>query len=250
MIEQQAVNGGGGGGTSCTVAEAAQRIGVSERTVRDWIRLGKVSADRVTQTPRGTLLSWALVEELRQARPSVSSTGDVSLDGGGSSGSGGTTMAAAAAAAEDVDHGLHSRRDGSSSSSGSGGTTMAAAAAAAEDVDHGLHSRRDGSSSSSGSGGGSELTELRARLEGYRVATKIHAQRRREEGALLRADVSFLRAHLQQARDSERELRLLLAQTTKMLQQATEKPALPSSSEGMKPSRGRVRWWNPATWRG
>jgi excisionase family DNA binding protein len=222
VIEQQVVNGGGSGGgsgTSYTVAEAAQRIGVSERTVRDWIRLGKVAADRVTQTPRGTLLSRALVEELRQARPSVSSTSDVSLDGSGS---------------------------GSSGSSGGSGTTMAAAAAAAEDVDRGLHSRQDGS----GSGGGSELAGLRARLEGYRVATKIHAQRRREEGELLRADVSFLRAHLQQARDSERELRLLLAQTTKMLQQATEKPALPSSSEGMKPSRGRVRWWNPATWRG
>lgn len=60
-----------------------------------------------------------------------------------------------------------------------------------------------------------------------------------------RAMVEFLQGQLQQSRDAERELRLLLAQATKTAQLLATPPMLPTSSiSGELPKKPRVRWWN------
>jgi hypothetical protein len=65
-----------------------------------------------------------------------------------------------------------------------------------------------------------------------------------------RAMIEFLQGQLQQARDSERELRLLLAQAVKTNQLLAEPRMLPPAPDtgpeepGAHTVGGRTRWWN------
>jgi hypothetical protein len=70
-----------------------------------------------------------------------------------------------------------------------------------------------------------------------------------------RAMIELLQGQLQQARDSERELRLLLAQAVKTNQLLAEPRMLPPAPDtgpeppGTHKVGGRTRWWN-LFWRG
>src|SRR2546423_1239241 len=89
-------------------------------------------------------------------------------------------------------------------------------------------------------GGGARRAVLQARLEGAHTAARLHAQRRHEERERyeaervdMKSELEFLRERMVRAEEAEREMRLLMAQQTQTLQQAThalkaftERPAL------------------------
>jgi transposase-like protein len=198
-----------------SVAEAARELAISERTLREWIRLERIPTADLLQTQRGIRIPASLVASLRGSNLLLTTIGERTASTHGSSrqkpeGAGGSSDRQQA-------EGVGSAPQWSEV----GGTRQQEAAA-----------------------GGGALRELEARLEGAQLAARIHAQRRREETALLKADVEFLRQRLEQAAVSEKELRFIVAQTTQVLQQVTERPALPAADP--RPAR-RVRWWLP--WR-
>lgn len=239
---------GGGTARSYSVAGAAQAIGVPERTLRDWIRAGKVATLEPAPSQRGTRISESAVVELRQTlaadasgelRRAMAEGGDSERD----------------PAADDGEFQQMSAEEGTlliESANGGGEERRAVT---------------DG-------GDGEAFVEmstaaLEARLEGAQLAAKLHAQRYREtrtqsvdererllqmverersesREALARVteEVEFLRQQLQARTDAERELRLLLARTTQTMEQLSEKPALVAHTSSSRP---KVRWWMP--WR-
>jgi hypothetical protein len=120
-----------------------------------------------------------------------------------------------------------------------------------------------GPSPAAAAGGGQSpdqaaMAVLQARLEGAHTAARLHAQRRHEEReryeverADLKEELEFLRERMVRAEEAEREMRLLMAQQTQTLQQAThalkaftERPALPEPSpEPEPPPPKKVRWF-------
>jgi hypothetical protein len=211
MISEAEVSGNGAAPAPAevySVAEAARELSISERTLREWIRLERIPTADLLQTQRGIRIPASLVASLRGSNLLLATIGSSRQHTEGAGGSSDRQQEAAEA--------------GSApqwAERGSRGQQRAAA-------------------------GGGALRELEARLEGAQLAARIHAQRRREETALLKADVEFLRQRLEQAAVAEKELRFIVAQTTQVLQQVTERPALPAADP--RPAR-RVRWWLP--WR-
>jgi hypothetical protein len=96
---------------------------------------------------------------------------------------------------------------------------------------------------------------LLAQLSGAQLAAKLQAaryneerDRRREVETAAREDrqqlgeeIRFLREQLQQARDAEKELRLMLAATTRALEAQNQRPAL--VAQNITPLRRWWRWW-------
>ena len=102
---------------------------------------------------------------------------------------------------------------------------------------------------------------LEAKLEGALTAARLHAQRRREEAerhqatldrereersrreAQMGEEVMFLKDRLLQAEQSERELRVLIAQSVQAQQStARELEALREERAALMAPK-RVRWW-------
>jgi excisionase family DNA binding protein len=208
-----------------TAVEAAQALGVSERTVRRWVASGELSGTRVRgphgpelRVDRGTVTAYRMIQPPTVDRPvmpvvpdpervAMTGTPDLKLDTPAMTGT----------------------------------------------LDTGLPAMPDTSA---------VVQVLRARLDGAQLAAKLNAKRRedarrqadeerqrliaaeeraREREAAAAAEIEFLRQQLQQRTDAERELRILLAQTTHALQSVNEKPAL----EAKNVTSGRVRWWWP-----
>ena len=110
------------------------------------------------------------------------------------------------------------------------------------------------------------LAVIQARLDGAHTAARLHAQRRHEERERyqvergeMRGELEFLRERMVRAEEAEREMRLLMAQQTQTLQQATralqaftERPALPESipepapaapEPRSEPPPKKIRWF-------
>lgn len=211
MISEAEVSGNGAAPAVAevySVAEAARELSISERTLREWIRLERIPTDDLLQTQRGLRIPAHLLESLRGSNLLLTTIGSTRQQTEGAGSSSDRQQAAAG--------------DGSAQQGPEVGSRRQQRAAA----------------------GGEALEALEARLEGAHLAARIHAQRRREETALLKADVEFLRQRLEQAAVAEKELRFIVAQTTQVLQQVTERPALPAADPR---SARRVRWWAP--WR-
>lgn len=240
---------GGGAARSYSVADAAQAIGVPERTLRDWIRAGKVATLEPAPSQRGTRIPESAVLELRET---LAADAGCELGRAVGWGSGESRQEAAA---DDGELPQVSAEEGIqlAQSANGGGEEQRVAA---ENGDAGALSEMS-------------TAALEARLEGAQLAAKLHAQRYREtrtqsvdererllqmverertesREALARVteEVEFLREQLQARTDAERELRLLLARTTQTMEQLAEKPALVANTQSPKQ---RVRWWMP--WR-
>jgi hypothetical protein len=84
-----------------------------------------------------------------------------------------------------------------------------------------------------------ELAVLRERLAGAQEAVRLHAERVRGQAK----DIGFLHAQLDQSREAETQLRVLLARVTAALPPPEEKPAL--LAHPVTPSPKKVRWWWP-----
>ena len=84
-----------------------------------------------------------------------------------------------------------------------------------------------------------ELAVLRERLSGAQEAVRLHAERVRGQAK----DIGFLHAQLDQSREAETQLRVLLARVTAALPPPEEKPALVARTV-LAPPR-KVRWWWP-----
>jgi hypothetical protein len=96
---------------------------------------------------------------------------------------------------------------------------------------------------------------LQVRWEGAQLAARLHAARyneererrrevemvAREREAQLAAEIAFMREMVSRSQEAERELRILLAQTTRALEAQTERPAL--SARNVTPRRSWWRWW-------
>jgi hypothetical protein len=103
------------------------------------------------------------------------------------------------------------------------------------------------------------LAVVQARLEGAHTAARLHAQRRHEERERyeaerveMKSELEFLRERMVRAEEAEREMRLLMAQQTQTLQQATralqaftERPALPEPRPEAEPppEPKKIRWF-------
>jgi hypothetical protein len=84
-----------------------------------------------------------------------------------------------------------------------------------------------------------ELAVLRERLAGAQEAVRLHAERVRGQAK----DIGFLHAQLDQSREAETQLRVLLARVTAALPSPEERPALLAGSLAAPPKK--VRWWWP-----
>jgi hypothetical protein len=84
-----------------------------------------------------------------------------------------------------------------------------------------------------------ELAVLRERLSGAQEAVRLHAERVRGQAK----DIGFLHAQLDQSREAETQLRVLLARVTAALPPPEEKPALVART--LPPPPKKVRWWWP-----
>jgi len=82
-----------------------------------------------------------------------------------------------------------------------------------------------------------ELAVVRERLAGAQEAVRLHAERVRAQAK----DVGFLQAQLDQSREAERELRILLARLSTALPAPGEPKAL--EAKNVTPERGKARWW-------
>jgi excisionase family DNA binding protein len=85
--------------TSFTVAAAAAELGVPERTLREWIRLGKIEALPPRPGERGARISASTLEDLRTTKGEESEPSSLSVpaaDGGNPTANGGNWQQAAA----------------------------------------------------------------------------------------------------------------------------------------------------------
>lgn len=89
---------------------------------------------------------------------------------------------------------------------------------------------------------GQDPSQNPARSEGHRPNPAESQDSVRDQLQRERAMVDFLQGQLQQSRDAERELRLLLAQSTKTAQLLATPAQLPPTDA--TPAR-RIRWWWP-----
>lgn len=219
------------------VSEAAQLLDIPERTLREWVRQGKIPVLPPTHGERGARITAETLEELRQARP-------LTWDGShlvhpqipcpveprpaaDSSSSSGNAPPAAAAAA-----------NGSSGSSGGGNDPAAAAAANGRgEVAHQL-CELPPPGQEPAPADPSEVEVLRARIEGAQTAARIHGARRAD----LERENAWLRSRVEHAEEAAQQLRLLLNQSERNVQALTERLTERPALEG-KVVRPR-RWWS------
>lgn len=236
---------GGGAARSYSVAGAAQAIGIPERTLRDWIRAGKVATLEPAPSQRGTRIPESAVQELKQTL-AADASGELQR----SWAEGGEPEREAAAEGGELRQAPVEEGTLRAGPADAGGEERRVAAECGE-----AESLAEMSPAA-----------LEARLEGAQLAAKLHAQRYREtrtqtveererllqmverertesREALERLsdEVGFLREQLAARTDAERELRLLLARTTQTMELMAEKPALPAYIEGKE---RKVRWWS------
>lgn len=173
-----------------TAAEAAQALGVSERTVRRWVSAGELAGSRVRgphgpelRIDRGAVAAYRLLQPPAAEMPDTPAKGD-----------------SAVPVTPDREPDTPAVPD------------MAATVAR-------LESRLDGAQLAA------KLHAQRA-AEARQQAREERARGDRDR-EVLETELQFLRAQLVQAREAERELRLLMAQTTQALQAMTERAALP-----------------------
>jgi hypothetical protein len=244
---------GGGPERSYSVAAAAQALAIPERTLRDWVRAGKVVALDPAPSQRGTRIPESAVQELRRTLMADASGAGTLWAGQREPATSGGEPREAASSDGDLRQVAAEESEADEESRATGGEPQRLSAE---------NSETDGV-------GEPPIEALHARLEGAQLAAKLHAQRYREtrtqanderdrllqlverertesREALERAqaDIEFLREQLGARTDAERELRLLLARTTQTMELMAEKPALVASTQSTKQ---RVRWWMP--WR-
>jgi excisionase family DNA binding protein len=185
------------------VSEAAERVGIPERTLRAWIRQGRVPVLAPTEGSRGVRLSAKTLDELRQAKP---------LTWDGERFLGGT------AAAEQQQEGL-----------------------AAAEQQHG-----SGMPAEERHGGSTAAAEERQAGLPFVAYEELLAAADRERDHLL-DEVQFLRRQLEESRQAETQMRVLLGHHAATLRQLTERPALPATASVDPDPPRRPRWW--ARWR-
>jgi excisionase family DNA binding protein len=197
-------NGSSGG---FTIPEAASRLGVPERSLRQWVREGRVPIIPPLIGQRGARIAASTVETLLAAG-AAGDGGNTGMSGKSGSSTDGNTGAIG------MDGGT-----GSKSSSGNGGTGTTA-----QDESETLHSVR-------------QALRLHARMR------REESRRYQEELAHRDTELTFLKERLIAAEREGQETRLLMAQSVQA-QQATarELEALREERAALMAPK-KVRWW-------
>lgn len=227
---------------SYTIADAAQLLQVSERTLREWVRSGRIPSLPAIPGERGARIAAGVVEELRQARP-LAWDGSHLVDGAAAADGSSKRLAEDAGSSQRIPVEI----------AGASGATAAGTAQCPPDA---AGAPAPAPAAVSGPSGGAGELQAPAVADGPLVAA-------------LSGEVSFLREQLVASRQAEEQLRLLLAESTRAvrsLSAALDRPALPAiataevTEEGptahatapavpgvrQEPTAARRRpWWRP-----